>query len=286
MEWPTGGSAYAVTPYQPYYQEEGSDEGEGSLYLDEQEHVEEEDEQAPQVTKQNFKDLLQQYDHMLVAQGVLPAFMLESQQGALPAAEQGDAYQSDEGTKNAIFSRPVRSLDVAPPHAIQRCHTRAEYSDLEEEEAGGEEQEEEDDAEGEALQDEAESSQVLQQQRRELAMDALGAWVSTFQPRTLSQKKRNARRSGQPGAPPSHRLLHHSSSCTQQYSRSCAFPHYRAAGSAALSRGGAQDPLLALEHRERCIVRVHVWLDLFVGKSSARLVIMRESIAERMHLRR
>jgi hypothetical protein len=99
------------------------------------------------------------------------------------------------------------SLDVAPPHAFQPIHTRAEYSDLEEEEeAGGEEQEEQDDAEGEALQDEAESSQVLQQQRRELAMDALGAWVSTFQPRTLSQKKRNARRSaksaGHPGAPP------------------------------------------------------------------------------------
>jgi hypothetical protein len=104
MDWQSGGGGYgaAATPYQPYYQqEEGSDEEEGaSLYEDG--HQEEEDEQAPQVTKQNFKDLLQQYDHMLVAQGVLPAFMLESQQGALPADQQQDTYESEEGTLLSI----------------------------------------------------------------------------------------------------------------------------------------------------------------------------------------
>ncbi|ELR19290.1 uncharacterized protein ACA1_264640 [Acanthamoeba castellanii str. Neff] len=160
MDWQTGGGGYgaAATPYQPYYQqEEGSDEEEGaSLYEDE--HQEEEDEQAPQVTKQNFKDLLQQYDHMLVAQGVLPAFMLESQQGALPADQQQDTYESEE-----------------------------EYSDLED----GEPVQEEEVEEGEA-QATAEASTL---QHGGPTADALGAWVSAYQPRTFSQKKRNARRS-------------------------------------------------------------------------------------------
>lgn len=73
----------------------------------EEEEGEEEEVPGQMVRKQNFKDLLQQYDQLLVEQGVLPAFMLESQpaEGASPAPVGPDLHggdEHDEGTHGCL----------------------------------------------------------------------------------------------------------------------------------------------------------------------------------------
>ena len=141
----------------------------------------------------------------------------------------------------------------------------AEYSDLEEDGEPGQEEEAE---EGEAQA----TAEAPTPQHGGSTTDALGAWVSAYQPRTFSQKKRNARRSAKsegqlpgtltaalplPRRPRAHRLL------------LPATRAFRTAGPASLSRGGAQDPPLALEHRERRLVRICLPLGLLLGSPSA-----------------
>jgi hypothetical protein len=96
--------------------------------------------------------------------------------------------------------------------------------------------------------------------------------VSAYQPRTFSQKKRNARRSAKsegqlPGTLTADLPLPHRPRAHQLLLP--ATRAFRTAGPASLSRGGAQDPPLALEHRERRVVRICVPLGLLLGWPSA-----------------
>jgi len=103
------------TPFRPAHQQLPPDED----YSEEHDIVEEEGQDAEGTDqgeeevvepKRNFKDLLQQYDQLLVAQGVLPAFMLEGQapQDAPVAADDNDQTdgEAEEDEEEAEVATP------------------------------------------------------------------------------------------------------------------------------------------------------------------------------------